>query len=85
MMNGRQDAACAPGIPDHLPFFASGRKSTMRLYSVAAAIGCSVRIRAFSVGSAPARRLVVLRIADVLAPGGALALLACFRQRQMRE
>src|SRR5260370_14338950 len=36
-------------------------------------------------GSAPARRLVVLSIADVRAPGGALALLAGFRQRQMRE
>jgi len=47
MMNGRQDAACAAGVPDHLPFFASGRKSTMRLYPVAAAIGCSVRIVAW--------------------------------------
>src|SRR5271155_5385506 len=36
-------------------------------------------------GSDPARRLVVLSVADMRAPGGALALLAGFRQRQMRE
>src|ERR1700726_3220253 len=35
--------------------------------------------------SAPARRLVVLSVADVRAPGGALPLLAGFRQRQMRK
>src|SRR6266446_1144646 len=33
----------------------------------------------------PDRRLVVLSVADMRAPGGALALLAGFRQRQMRE
>src|SRR5271168_1588096 len=38
-----------------------------------------------SAGSAPARRLVVLGVADMRAPGGPLALLAGFRQRQMRE
>jgi hypothetical protein len=38
-----------------------------------------------SAGSAPARRLVVLGIADMRTPGGPLALLAGFRQRQMRE
>src|ERR1700720_269188 len=36
-------------------------------------------------GSTPARRLVVLRVTNVRAPGGALTLLAGFRQRQMRE
>jgi len=36
-------------------------------------------------GSGPARRLVVLRIADVRAPGGALALFADFRQRRPRQ
>src|SRR6202171_4903617 len=41
--------------------------------------------RAYRRGSAPARRLVVLSVADMRAPGGALALLAGFRQRQMRE
>ncbi len=35
--------------------------------------------------SAHARGLVVLSVADMRAPGGALALLAGFRQRQMRE
>ena len=35
--------------------------------------------------SAPGRLLVVLSVADVCAPGGALALLPGFRQRQMRE
>jgi hypothetical protein len=35
--------------------------------------------------SAAGRRLVVLSVADVLTPGGTLALFACFRQRQMRE
>ena len=38
-----------------------------------------------SVASAVARRLVVLFVADVLAPRGALALLAGFRQREVRE
>src|SRR4051794_31264765 len=36
-------------------------------------------------GSAPGRRLVVLSVADVRTPGGALTLLTGFRQRQMRE
>src|SRR5215208_4215953 len=36
-------------------------------------------------GSAVAGRLCVFLVADVLAPGGALALLAGFRQCQMRE
>src|SRR5690348_14670277 len=35
--------------------------------------------------SAVARRLVVFVVGDVLAPGGALALLAGFRQREVRE
>ena len=48
------------------------------------AAGCSHWITGRR-GSARARRLVVLSVADVRAPGGALALLAGFRQRQMRE
>src|SRR5580693_10783141 len=48
MMNGRQDfdAARRRAFPVTCPLFASGRKSTMRLCPVAAAIGCSVRILA---------------------------------------
>src|SRR6266852_3271023 len=36
-------------------------------------------------GSAGGRRLIVLGVGDVLAPGGALTLLAGFRQGEMRE
>ena len=36
-------------------------------------------------GSGSGRRLAVLSVADVFAPGGPLALLAGFRQRQMGE
>jgi len=45
----------------------------------------STEEQAFGRGSAPGRRLVVLSVADMRAPGGALPLLARFRQRQMRE
>src|SRR3954451_23191220 len=36
-------------------------------------------------GSTAGRRLVILCVADVRAPSGALTLLAGFRERQMRE
>src|SRR5947207_394897 len=45
----------------------------------------AVRERGKNCGSGAACRLGVFRVADVLAPGGALALLAGFRQSEMRE
>jgi hypothetical protein len=88
--NGRQDwrpGMRRRGISCHLAFLGSGQKSTVRLCPVAAAtphrllIVARVRPRSrrSALGSAAGRRLVVLSVADVRAPGGALALLAGFR------
>ena len=79
--------AGAARVPCHLPFFGSGQTSRVRLCQVAVATRCKVRIvarvrprsRRSACGSAAGRRLVVFRVADVRAPGGALALLADFR------